>query len=324
MTSTVNPFHPCALPSLEATSKSEKDQQFRSSLKTETKLKMGTSSDNNQLEILEVAVGKKFQKYYGDGKDTPWLDNNKSLQKHISENKWTRWDGVEGTAESHMDWIHKQAKSLMSDDRQDEFRPYGKKNGVNYSIHDKLTAEGNGYGFFKLEGTFKIEPKDMVACMFDFGRMVDMDDTIVMMKILKTYEQKNKSFVNASYWCNAPGFPFYYRDGLDLSGYKKDEDRVFWQFSVSAKGEDFESIPYGMAAQNRYWAYRLVPNGDGTTKVTLICQTELNGYIPKCLSNYIVCGVLSDYMTTAEESIRKNKESGVHQKLLKQLQLENL
>jgi hypothetical protein len=38
----------------------------------------------------------------------------------------------------------------------------------------------------------------------------------------------------------------------------------------------------------------------------------------------MICSVLIDYMATAEEAIRKNKESGVHQKLLKQLQLENL
>lgn len=286
---------------------------------------MGISDDNQQLEILEVVVGKKFQKYLGDGSDTPWLDNNASLQKQIAENRWSRWDGVEGTAESHMDWIHQQAKSLMSEDRQDEFRPYGEKKGVKYSIHDKLTAEGNGYGFFKLEGTFAIEPRDMVACMFDFGMTAEMDETVVMMKHVKTYQKKKTGpFVVAAYWCNAPGFPFHYRDSLDLSGYKKDENGVVWQFSVCAKGNDFESMPYSLAAQNRYWAYRLEPSGDGLTKVTLICQTELNGWIPKFVSNYVVCSVLIDYMTTAVDKIRKNKESGAHALLLKQLQLENL
>jgi len=279
----------------------------------------------SEFEIPQVAVGAKYQKYHGEG-STPWLDNNDTLHKQISENKWLRWDGVEGSAESHMDWMHEQAKSFMSDSRRDEYRAYGSKNGFNYYIHDELTAQGQGCGFFKLEGTLQLEPRDMVASMMDFSQLAESDKTVVLMKRLKTYRQEknNERFVMAAYWCNDPGFPFYYRDSVDLTGYKKDEDGVLWQLAVSAKGNNFVSMPNALAATDRYWAYRLIPNGDGTTKMTLICQTVLNLMMPTLFVNHLMCSVLIDYAATTEKAIQKNKESGQHQKLLKYLQLEDL
>lgn len=253
----------------------------------------------------DVVVGKKYLKYYGDHK-TPWLEDNENLQKSLSQNKWTRWDGVEGTAESHMDWLNDQARSLMSDERSSEYRAYGEKRGVKYFIHDEMTAKGGGYGFFKLEGTLQIEARDMVASMFDFHQTAESDETVVLMRNIKTYKEKGDGpFVAAAYWCNDPGFPFYYRDGLDLSGYRKDDDGTYWQLSVSAKGKDFVSMPGAIAGEDLYWAYRLVPNDDGTTKTTLICQTKLNGWIPKFLSNYFLCAVLIDYMVRSYQKTGK-------------------
>lgn len=270
-------------------------------------------------------MGRKFQKALCDGTGTPWLDENETLKKQIAENKWLRWDGTTGTAHEHMKWMLEQAKSLISEERQDEFREYGEKRGCKYFIHDELTKNGQGYGFFKLQGTLKLEPKDMVAACYDWDTLAESDKTVVLMKTLKIYqEEEGGPFCAAVYWCNAPGFPFYYRDGLDLSGYAKDEDGTLWQIAVTAKGNDFRSMPGALSATDTYWAYKLEPNGDGTTKTTLICQTLLNGYIPKFLSNYMICSVLIDYMTTTEETVKKNKASGKHQELLDRLGLEGL
>ena len=167
----------------------------------------------------------------------------------------------------------------------------------------------------------------MVACCFDMKGIAAIDRTVVLMKILQKYvgNRQDDPFCLAVYWANAPGFPFYYRDGVDISGYDKDEDGVVWQLSVSARGKDFVSMPGSIAATDRFWAYRLEPNKkDGTTKTTLICQTILNGWIPKSLSNYFTCSVLIDNMSTTEQQVKKNKASGEHQKLLKQLELENV
>jgi hypothetical protein len=281
---------------------------------------MAKIMSESKFEINSIAVGKNYKK---KPEGEPWLDDNDSLQSAIKDNLWVRWDGVEGSAEAHMEWIYKEAKSLMSEERLKEYRNYGEKNGVKYSINDELTSKGRGYGFFKLEGTLQLEPEDMVASMFNFAQIAESDPTVVFMKALKTYKNP-KDFVTASYWCNAPGFPFQYRDGLDLSGYKRDDDGVMWQLAVSVTGKgEIKSMPGALKAIDRYWAYRLEPNGDGTTKTTLICQTELNGWIPKSLSNYFLCSVLIDYMATVEKSVCENKKSGEHQKVLKRLELDD-
>lgn len=190
-----------------------------------------------------------------------------------------------------------------------------------------MTAMGEGFGLFKVEGTIPLEPRDIVAACFDFNTIAESDKTVVLMKFLKIYEQRGEEeepFTAAAYWCNAPGFPFYYRDGVDLTGYKKDDDGIVWQFSVSAKGDNFISMPGSIDATDRYWAYKLKPNGDGTTNVTLLCQTLLNGWMPKSLTNYMVCSVLIDYMKTISDVIKKRKESGKHQEFLKLMKLEDL
>lgn len=276
-------------------------------------------------EIVGVAVGKKFEKYYGDGTTTtPWLENNDNLKRRIRDNQWRRWDGVEGTAEFHMEWVQEQTASLLSEERRGEFRPYGGKDGVQYFIHDEMTAAGDGYGFFKLEGTFELDPKDIIACMFDFGLTAEMDDTMVIMKNLQTFVGKD-NFIVAAYWCNAPGFPFYYRDGVDLSSFQKDKDGVVWQVSCTVENQDLPpKNPYAINAVNRCWAYRLEPTANGHTKTTLICQVVLNGWIPKLLSNFMTCSVLADYMRTMEQVVKKNKKSGEHQKLLERLVIQNL
>lgn len=291
-----------------------------------------------KIEVLSCAAGKKFETYHGDGSSTPWLDNDKLLQQSLERNQWIRWDGAVGTAQEHMAWMKAQAQSFMSDERHAEFRPYGKRKGVQYYIHDEMTARGNGYGFFKLVGTFDFEPKDFIACMFDYRLIVEMDETVVLMKTLQTYTQEQKGhnpFVTMCYWCNAPGFPFQYRDGLDMSGYLLDggDDGTLWQLSTTIRSEEFQSHPNATAATNRYWAYKLEPvleYCDETksdrirTRTTLVCQTQLNGCIPKFLSNYMLCSVLIDYMAATEEIIHKNKKRGKHAALLKELQLSDL
>lgn len=151
------------------------------------------------------------------------------------------------------------------------------------------------------------------------------DSTVVVNRILHNYlgEKKGDPFTAIAYWANNPGFPFYIRDGIDLTSYNRDEDGIMWQMSVSLTGGDyFRSMPGGFCATDRIFGYKLIPQEDGTTKVTLICQTDLGGYIPKSLSNYMVCGVLIDYMKAIEEGVKARKETGEHQKVVKEMELD--
>lgn len=165
-------------------------------------------------------------------------------------------------------------RSLPSPERDKEFREYGIKNGCRYYIHDEWTQQAGGYGLFKIEGSLHLPPQDLLAFIFDMEQVVQADNTMVLNKILVTYRGKTKGdppFLVVVYWSNNPGYPFYIRDGIDLTTYHKDEDGTMWQMSVSLTGGDFfRSQPGGFEATDRIFGYKLVPQGDGTTRVTCV------------------------------------------------------
>eukprot|EP00934_Nitzschia_sp_Nitz4_P007230 Nitzschia sp. Nitz4//scaffold8_size234185//5292//6134//NITZ4_001226-RA/size234185-processed-gene-0.142-mRNA-1//-1//CDS//3329559713//7220//frame0 len=278
----------------------------------------------SQAKMVEVAIGKKYKAKFEGGKAQEFLDDNEALQQRVKNNKWIRWDGVEGTAEEHGQHVLERLRYLSSPERDSEFRYYGTKAGCTYYIHDEETKAANGYGLFKVEAVLKVEPKDLLAFVFDMEQVGEADETVVLNKVLAMYRGKavGDPFSAVVYWANYPGFPFYIRDGIDLTTYHKDDDGTMWQMSTSLTGGDyFQSMPGGMAATDRIFGYKLVPSGDGTTKVAMFTQTALYGWIPITLSNWMVCGVLIDYMKTIEEGVAKAKEAGTHQKLLEQLEL---
>ena len=284
-------------------------------------------SKMSQVKLSEIAVGKKYVTKFGDDgtKGMEFLDENAELQRRIQENRWIRWDDVEGSAQDHAQWALNEVRSLTRAERQGEFRKYGQKSGCTYYIHDEETKKANGYGLFKIEGTLNLEPKDLLAYVLDMDQVTKGDSTVVVNRIIANYLGKKKGdpFTAVAYWANNPGFPFHIRDGIDLTSYHKDDDGTMWQMSVSLTGGNyFRSQPRGFKATDRIFGYKLVPQEDGTTKTTLICQTDLGGYIPKSLSNYMVCGVLIDYMKTVEKGVRERKETGEHQEVLQQMELD--
>lgn len=272
-------------------------------------------------------MGKRFLSRFGEdgSKSVEFLDNNVELNKRARDNQWIRWDGVEASAQEHGKWVLEKLRSLTSPEEHGKFRHYGSKKGCKYYIHDEESKKAGGYGLFKIEANLKLEPRDLLAFVFDMEQMKEHDSTIVLYKVVAKYlgEKEGDPFALAVYWSNNPGFPFQHRDGIDLTTYSTDDDGTMWQMSVSLTGGDyFRSQKGGFEATDRIFGYKLMPQEDGTTNVTLICQTVLGGYIPVFLSNYFVCGVLIDYMKTADASIHARKGTGEHQKLLNRLELD--
>ena len=115
------------------------------------------------------------------------------------------------------------------------------------------------------------------------------------------------------YWCNDPGFPFSFRDGTDLTGFLPDDDDqgnedTIWQVAVGVDlSSSSASQPGAVKAMDRYWAYRLEKVGPQQTKVSILCQCCLNGWMPRFLSNYFVCRVLIDSLRKMEATIAQLK-----------------
>lgn len=307
--------------------------------------------NNKEREIASFAVGKKYTGRYPEAPAAPWLDSLPSWRTCLSSNTWKRWDGTVATAQEHMYWMREQAKALF-DDQNDEFRPYGKHRGCTYYIHDGLTQAGDGYGCFKIHGPVlaNVQPRDVLRLCFDMPQIIELDPTCVFYKLMKAYPLTlgdKTSYVHPVYWCNDPGFPFYYRNGIDLTGFMPDTDdevkdddnekyvgnkgdasdsSVIWQLGVGVTLDDWVTPPGTVKATDRYWAYRLSPTPDGTgTQVSILCQCCLNGWIPKILSNYFVCQVLIDSLARMERQVHKWKideeAKQQHEIRLQQLQL---
>ena len=298
--------------------------------------KGSTNSKTTQVDLTigGPAIKSTYRHRFDSEGSSPWLDNNEHLQECLSQNQWKRWDGTVGTAREHMEWTKRQVQSFFSKERQCEFREWGKYDGCQFYIHDKLTNEGDGFGLFKIEGrTYDVEPKDVLRKVFDVHNIVEHGSTCVYYKMLKTFAGTNRGdpYCSAVYWSEAPGFPFYYRDGIDLTGYLKDDndddDGTIWQLGVGVDIDNFESQPGSIQAVDRYWAYRLQPiEGGKKTKVSIICQSCLNGWIPKFLSNKYVCQVLVEYLPKMEADIQKLKKEDPegYQTKLKELELDQL
>ena len=292
-----------------------------------------TTTTEEAKKSNSVAVSKAYERRFPDFPAAPWIDGNPHWRACLRENQWTRWDGTTGTSQEHMAWARDTMKALFG---AAEFRPYGRHDGCEFFIHDDLTQQGHGFGCFKIEGRiFDVQPRDVLRLCFDMSKIIQLDTTTVFYKLYPSYAINNNnnnnnetSFVAPVYWSNDPGFPFYVRDGTDLTGFMRDEEdpNVIWQLGVGVAIDNYTSQPgRALKATDRYWAYRLEPAAGGTgTKVSIICQCCLNGWIPKFLSNYFVCKVLIDSLRTMEKTVAQIKatDAAEYKGILQEMGLE--
>mmetsp|Transcript_20927 Transcript_20927/g.37069 ORF Transcript_20927/g.37069 Transcript_20927/m.37069 type:complete len:297 (+) Transcript_20927:79-969(+) len=240
-------------------------------------------------------VKKGFEKRMKEAR-APSLASLKS--KFGDDAVLTRWDGVEGTAAEHIAWMLEQAQTLTHPDCQG-FEGKTDYRGIKYEMHTNKTREAGGSGFFRLSGKIDLTPETVVALAMSMTAMSGTDETVLLLDTLYEYSDKKTALVQ---WVNEAGFPFHWRDGVDVSSWTRDENGVYWQVAVSVASDIADFASGSVRAENMYWGYRLEPLNDGTqTKVVLISQTALNGWMPKWLVNMMLGKVLSDYIRTLEE-----------------------
>mgnify|MGYP003386937695 CR=1 FL=1 len=224
-----------------------------------------------------------------------------------------RWDGELGNYTTHLDWMYQHAKEYTSVDKEG-FRPWGEDHGVKYEIHDDLTQAGGGDGYFRLNGEVDIPPELLIAQVLDAQSIGKLDPTVMYMNMLHTYGDKKSKLC---LWIAAPGFPFNWRMGLDLTTWRKDDTGVYWQLSLSVPTELHEQPDIGIHSIDRYWAYRLEPlDGGKRTRLTLLCQTSLFGWMPQFLVNMKVGEVLSDYVRKVESNGKELEATQTAQALM--------
>jgi hypothetical protein len=241
------------------------------------------------------------------------LKLNSVTSKLSDDYQLRRWTGDTGNYETHLDWMHEHAKEYTRPDK-DGFRPWGEAHGVKYEIHDEMTKTGGGDGYFRLSGEVDISPQLLIAQVLDAQSIGRLDPTVVYMNMMHTYGDGRSRMC---LWMAAPGFPFDWRMGLDLTSWRVDSEGVYWQLSLSVPTELDEQPNVALHSIDRYWAYRLEPLDAGRrSKLTLLCQTSLFGWMPQFLVNMKVGEVLADYVRKVEETGLELVASGAAEGLL--------
>ena len=226
----------------------------------------------------------------------------------------TLWDGTKRTPSGHMQWLHDHVR-WHTEPALGGFRRTGEHAGVVYEMHDALTAKGDGAGYFRLTTELDVPADAFVSLLLHAPTLAAMDETVRAMDFAGTGSDGQTWLV---YWRAAVGFPFWDVDGIDLTGWRRDEeDGTLWQISVSTP----EEAPHAATASrgwDLFWGYKLVPIGeDGErTRMTLLCQTDLRNYVPKFLANSKIGEVLADYVRKAETTTKEYLADGRAQKLM--------
>jgi len=224
-----------------------------------------------------------------------------------------RWDGRSGTPRELLDDLAAHLREYTAPDCAG-FRATGSKNGIDYEVHDGLTATScAGDAYFRLTGTLQLPAKLLLALLMAPEKMGAVDPTVRHLEFFHALPPRNDGAPDGraflAYWlAQPPLFVLAPRDGVDLSGWWGDaEAGTYWQGAVTvtkADGADMPSRDGAVRAADMYWGYRLQESAgaDGVpqVKATLVCQTALRGNMPVGLKNPAVCGVLADYMRSIE------------------------
>lgn len=127
---------------------------------------------------------------------------------------FTHWDGTTtGKYNDHLEKMYDHVRAMTSEDAIG-FSLGGIYDGldIQYELHEELTKQAGGVGYFRLSGDLDLPPQMFVAIMQSGEMLGRLDDTVRMMHMVHTFSDK-KSIL--SLWVAAPGFPFLWRDGLD-------------------------------------------------------------------------------------------------------------
>lgn len=213
-----------------------------------------------------------------------------------------RWDGQRGSSRELMANALATIKTFANDKKP--WVDLGRKHGVHFEYHTEMTVKGNGNRFFRLRAVCKVPPQLFCVAVLEPTIIGNIDATVRHVRVLKNFED-GKSRLVALVAAAGPRPLFLDRDECALTGYSKDEDGVYWQYSCTCPSH-LPSVKSAVRDHTMYWGYKLEPfpspTGDGKThtRVTLISQTEIFGWLPKFIVNRAIPTVLSDYIGSVE------------------------
>jgi len=277
-----------------------------------------------------------YRHFFESTKDAPLRGMHPLIRWARDWQKFMRWDGVRGTAKEHLDWMYEHTKEFCDLNNVAGFVSVGSTKGIKFEKHEELSNQGDGYGYFRLSGEIDISPEMLCAIALNVETLGKLDKTVRHLHLVQKFDSQNR----LCFWTASPGLPFNlqdgfdllnlmpcsWRDGLDFTGWRKDDEGNFYQVSVSVHSTEYPQLqpqrgtflwtPTSIRAIDRYWGYKLTPLENGKTKLVLVCQTILNGWIPKFPVNLMICRVLTYYIRDIEEEGKRIAQAGQEQQFV--------
>ena len=238
--------------------------------------------------------------------------------------KLTRWDGFQGTIQEISEQCLKEIRQAIDEPRGGDWVDLGRHHGVDREYHVGRTNANKGNRFFRFRSTIQASPQLIIAALMEptvFGRV----DALVRhaRPLLDFPDGRHRiAYVVAE----AGPRPFFSdRDDCALSAYFPPHlvkgGKGEWYHVSCTLPDHFPSVSSAIRNHTQFWGYKLEPfhearTGAIHTRVTLISQTDIFGWLPKSLVNQFIPSVLSDYIRHLEEHVVEMEKRGAPARML--------
>jgi len=270
--------------------------------------------------------------------DTADLFSESAFLRNFDENTEFRlWNGRMGTANNHMEWFRDFIKKHGTTDdgyRKIGGRREGNNSETTYEIHDELTEEGDGCGFFRVKTQVDVPPDLFLCFMMDANSMANAHPTFRVLDYSKTYPPEDDATTKFAYCRMSPSFFMKNVDFFDLTGYRRDDEGRLYSLAIScdtltsstATSTSFDNTTTTTSSSSNdetsssnmfprqndcnraldmYRGWILTPNGRNGTDITALYQGNLNSGIPHFLTNRMIGNAMSEHIRVYEKDCQK-------------------
>jgi len=233
-----------------------------------------------------------------------------------------RWDGKVGTGPELIKLSLEETRAAVNEPSGGDWIDLGTKHGIKREYHRQRSEAGNGNRFFRYKAVVKVPPQLFVAALLEPTILGSVDATIRHVRVVHNYPDGVHRLVVPV--AEAGPRPFFYdRDDCALSAFFPPEvggEGAWWQVSCTVP-DAFPSVKSAVRNWTMYWGYKLEPfkdeaTGATHTRLTLVSQTEIFGWLPKFMVNRLIYDILVDYIRTLEEHLVEMLERGAPAKML--------
>ena len=221
------------------------------------------------------------------------------------------WDGSSLTQSELQQQLLDNVRTYSSPDYPG-FVKERESDGIVYERNPSLEKEGNA--FFRLVADLKIPADLAVAMLLDAQKIGCKDYALATVQFFHTFPDE-QSFV--VYSIAPPGGPIAWRDYVDFSSWRREEDGSLLQGATSCCSKEVPVFDGAIRGTMLIFGYHFKPTVGGV-KASLVAQTAANGCLPSSLSNSFFSFFLTFYLRNLEQTGLDMIKAGTAEKFVSQ------